>query len=188
VIDVLSDRVTVSVRGPCLPPVLLVGTLPTYPPCLSLPCPPSPMAALLLNALLWTWDANVQYLGQPLHNQHLVIRNGFISEVLDQLPVDQSQYDTIIDVQGQLVLPGLIDSHVHVSLLGESQYYIDLHHCTSIEELRQTIAGRLPSLEHLPFIIGFNWDQTLLGRFPTSKDLDDLSTTKPVRLYKFRQL
>ena len=33
------------------------------------------------------------------------------------------EYGRVLDLQNQLILPGLHDSHIHVGLIGESKYY-----------------------------------------------------------------
>lgn len=79
------------------------------------------------------------------------------------------------------------DSHIHVSLLGESQHYVNLSSCHSIETIITALQLKIAEEPDLPFYIGFNWDQTVLGRCPYRHDLDDL-TDKPVRTTCFLKL
>ncbi|RFM29849.1 amidohydrolase family protein [Deminuibacter soli] len=53
--------------------------------------------------------------GQVLTQQTILIKNGRIEQVTDK-PV---QADTLIDLSGYFVLPGLIDCHTHVLLQGD---------------------------------------------------------------------
>nr|MDC2856245.1 hypothetical protein [Ningiella sp. W23] len=53
--------------------------------------------------------------GVILENNFLVLNGGTIEYVGQELPKRYSQLDTI-DAQGQYVLPGLIDTHAHISL------------------------------------------------------------------------
>ncbi len=48
--------------------------------------------------------------------QNLLIENGFISYIGADMPA----YDTLIDLQGKTLIPGLIDPHVHVRDLGQT--------------------------------------------------------------------
>ena len=53
--------------------------------------------------------------GKILHNKHLLIENGTIKEFYDNFPeIDKAE---IIDILGKIVLPGLIDAHVHVNAI-----------------------------------------------------------------------
>lgn len=74
-----------------------------------------------------------------------------------------------------------LDSHIHVSMLGESQHYINLIDCENIESLKEKIREGYLKEPDLPFLIGFNWDQEKLGRFPQLEDLEELGINKPVR-------
>lgn len=51
--------------------------------------------------------------GNLLENQHILIENGRIVEVTQQLP-DSIDIETI-DIGGRVVIPGLVDAHVHVT-------------------------------------------------------------------------
>lgn len=72
-----------------------------------------------------------------------------------------------------------VDSHIHVAMLGESLHYVNLAECYSIESLVCSIQEKIRKEPHLPFIVGYNWDQTKLGRMPSRKDIDHI-TSKPV--------
>lgn len=144
---------------------------------------------LVKNAALWQWDddrcdnyddSSCRRSGRVSSPSHLLIENGSIRSISRDLPPSSEEFDTVVDAAGGLVLPGLIDSHIHVEMLGESQFFIDLRKCNSIESLKETIAEQLPALQAVPCIVGFNWDQNLLGRTPNRHDLDSLPTDKPV--------
>eukprot|EP00981_Chlorochromonas_danica_P011453 scaffold4011_cov197-Ochromonas_danica.AAC.35 len=144
---------------------------------------------LVKNASLWQWDDErskaSKYSGGLAKNQSLIIEDGYIRGVEEDSPLlTTDDFDTVIDAMGFAALPGLIDSHIHVGMLGESQFYIDLHECSSVEMLLETISSKLSSFDDLPFIVGFNWDQSLLGRVPTRSDLDSLPTAKPIFLWR----
>lgn len=72
------------------------------------------------------------------------------------------------------------DSHIHIGLFGESQHYVNLEECKSIEDLCEKLIAGSKNEPDLPFVIGFNWDQSKLGRLPTRQDLDSLPINKPV--------
>ena len=79
-------------------------------------------STLLYNVSVWQWTSpNPCVPGQPIaggfvSNSYVVIRNGRIESVkrMDSRP-DLSAYDTVIDGNQQLLLPGLIGTTVVVS-------------------------------------------------------------------------
>ena len=70
------------------------------------------------------------------------------------------------DMKKQLVLPGLIDAHIHVASFGKSLSCVDLTGAASISELQ----ARLRQYQHdhptSKWIIGRGWEQEVLGRYP----------------------
>lgn len=149
-------------------------------------------------------------LGGVQHNAFVTTLGGVVQHVSEsgEQPPPLDDFDSVINANGGLVLPGLmgtvhtdmhavhvplltvsqlarLDSHIHVGMFGESQYYVDLADCMSIEELQLKVAGHLAKFPDLPWVTGVNWDQTKLGRYPTKHDLSAIATTKPVSGYSF---
>lgn len=94
---------------------------------------------------------------------------------------------SIVDGKENLLLPGLMDSHIHVEMIGECSFFVNLQDCSSIFELQETVRKYVEDMKkdqenqlQLPFIIGFNWDQHKLGKMPTRHDLDIIETDLPV--------
>jgi len=82
-----------------------------------------------------------------------------------------------IELRNAVIVPGLIDSHVHMEALGELLETFDFRHARTPTEILEAIrreAARRPRGE---WIEGRNWDQTNWGgRFP---DADELSRAVP---------
>lgn len=106
-----------------------------------------------------------------------------IGQLPDQ-PLSDSKYDEIIDCNNQLVIPGLMDAHIHVSMLGESKNYLNLKSCRSIHELQQLLKEHCERYKDISWIIGINWDQTDFGRYPNKDDLDIICNDRPVFLWR----
>jgi hypothetical protein len=89
-----------------------------------------------------------------------------------------------IDARGATILPGLIDSHGHMSSLGESLEVLDLRATRSEEEIadlvRKAALGRKPG----EWIRGRSWDQNNWpGRqFPTEASISAAAPDNPVYL------
>ncbi len=88
-----------------------------------------------------------------------------------------------IDARGATIIPGLIDSHVHMESLGDSLEFLDLRNVRSVAEIAELVrreAARLPAGE---WIRGRSWDQTHWGgRFPTAQELAAAAPNHPVYL------
>ncbi len=86
------------------------------------------------------------------------------------------------DLKGRTVLPGFIDTHIHVAGLGRSLAPINLRGINSIEELQTRLAEQVQKLPKGKWITGRGWDQDRFAeqRYPTRWDLDESSPDNPV--------
>ena len=91
----------------------------------------------------------------------------------------------ILNLQGRIVIPGLIDSHIHVADFGKFLTWIDLKAVNSIKEIQRKLRERAQSIPKRRWIIGNGWDQTRFveKRYPNLQDLDEVSPDNPVVLY-----
>src|SRR3954470_22410277 len=88
-----------------------------------------------------------------------------------------------IDAKGAAIIPGLIDSHVHMHALGDILESFDLRAVKSIDEVAsivKTAAGKTAAGE---WIQGRAWDETNWGgQFPTADPLSSAAPNNPVVL------
>jgi predicted amidohydrolase YtcJ len=84
----------------------------------------------------------------------------------DKLP--RAQYR--VDGKGRVVLPGLIDAHLHLLQVGFAALTLDLSETKSLAEAQSKIRGYAVAHPDRPWIIGRGWNQEIwgLGRFPTA--------------------
>ncbi|MEM2579476.1 MAG: amidohydrolase [Desulfurococcaceae archaeon] len=89
----------------------------------------------------------------------------------------------LLDLGGRVVLPGFIDSHVHLDELGIYLNTLDLRGVRSIAELKEKLRKHAERTE-TTWILGHGWDQELFEekRWPTRWDLDEVVIDKPVML------
>ena len=85
-----------------------------------------------------------------------------------------------LDVQGQTVLPGFIDTHVHIE--GVPPWYVDLTQVDSIATLQQRLQAKAQELPADHWITGYGWseDEFAEQRKPTRQDLDAITPDNPV--------
>jgi predicted amidohydrolase YtcJ len=90
----------------------------------------------------------------------------------------------VLDLGDSVVVPGLIDPHVHVESLGLSLNSLDLRGVSSIEELKGVL--RRAAESGTGWIFGRGWDQERFreGRYPTRWDVDEAVGRRPVILVR----
>ncbi|MEZ5692928.1 MAG: amidohydrolase family protein [Altererythrobacter sp.] len=109
---------------------------------------------------------------------------GRIREILDRTDKRPREIDAYVDGEGQYVIPGMIDSHLHVMGIGFGALTLDLSDTSSLEEAQAKIAAYAAENPGRAWIIGRGWNQVKwgLGRFPTAADLDAVVADRPVWL------
>ena len=65
----------------------------------------------------------------------------------------------VIELDGELVLPGLIDGHAHMHNLGEELMNLDIYGATSFQQIVDKVAERAKTAQPGEWIFGGRWDQ-----------------------------
>ena len=109
--------------------------------------------------------------------------DGIITAVLEA-GEERPQTDYAMDGKGRVMLPGMIDAHVHIMDMGFGELTLDLSNTTSLEEALALIKSFAEENEGRPWILGRGWNQEKwgLGRFPTAAELDAIVPDRPVWL------
>ena len=91
-----------------------------------------------------------------------------------------------IDLRGRAVLPGLIDSHLHLLGYGFSLQAVDVSGTKSLGELRSRVATRAATVTPGQWITGAGWQQDGFSerRMPSRHDLDAAAPDNPVALHR----
>jgi predicted amidohydrolase YtcJ len=92
----------------------------------------------------------------------------------------------IVDLNGKTVIPGLIDSHIHVADFAKTLCWINLEEARSIAEIKSLVKKHAETTLKGKWIIGRGWDEEKLveKRPPKASDLDEVAPNNPVVLYK----
>ena len=137
--------------------------------------PPPPIADLILvNGRIYTltW-AEPDGFGNPageaprgINGWHpdaeaIAINGNRIALVGDRSAVEQRQgaATRVIDLQGATVLPGLIDSHVHLANLGAALDRVNLVGIETEAQAVDKVAERAKTVPKGQWIVGWGWDE-----------------------------
>ena len=131
----------------------------------------------LTNARVITMDP-----GNPF-GSGLVIDDGVIIQVLSE---NKSTPDPIlgehINLEGKTILPGLIDSHLHLRKYAETLQKVDCETRTMGECLNR-VRERTRSTPPGKWILGHGWNHNLWPEgYGSAEDLDQISTDHPIYL------
>jgi len=87
----------------------------------------------------------------------------------------------VIDLEGKTIVPGFIDSHLHLLSFGLGMRNVSLSSVRSIDELKRILKERAEKSGDDEWILGRGWDQDAFieRRYPTRKDLDEAVGPKP---------
>ncbi|MBI4403321.1 MAG: amidohydrolase [Deltaproteobacteria bacterium] len=90
-----------------------------------------------------------------------------------------------IDLKGRTLMPGLTDSHLHLTDLGMNQFQVDLKGCRSADEAAERVRKVL-SQQPAGAIVGNGWDQSDWPgkQFPHRSSLDNVLDSRPIILYR----
>lgn len=110
--------------------------------------------------------------------------DGTIIEVLDKRDKRPERPTYLSDMKGQIIVPGMIDAHLHVMGIGFGALTLDLSQTQSLEEALALIEKFARENPGRPWILGRGWNQEKwgLGRFPTAQELDSAVSDRPVFL------
>ncbi|MGD8727054.1 MAG: amidohydrolase, partial [Gemmatimonadales bacterium] len=89
----------------------------------------------------------------------------------------------VVDLDGATVIPGLVDSHVHIEQLGAALERVSLIDVTSEEEAVRRVEAAAVDVPTGQWIIGWGWDEGLwANRYPDMQLLSDRVPDHPVLL------
>lgn len=113
----------------------------------------------------------------------MVIENGKIIDLGNAALTDQYIADSVIDLNGAFVFPGLVDAHAHFYGLGMNAFQVDLTNTKSWNEVIERCKS-FYQLHKPSVLLGRGWDQNDWANtaFPDAEDLNAAFPNTPVLL------
>jgi len=91
----------------------------------------------------------------------------------------------VVDLDGDHLLPGFVDAHTHLDVLGQQVLDADLSDADSAEAALDRLRGADPSHREDDWILGVGYDESRWGGdVLTRADLDSVSDQRPVAAYR----
>jgi len=92
----------------------------------------------------------------------------------------------VVDLKGNTVVPGLTDSHCHLSGVGAREMNLNLEGITSLEGFLAKVKERVDRAKPDEWVTGRGWIETFWRPpvFPTRWDLDKISPNNPIALVR----
>ncbi len=109
----------------------------------------------------------------------VIIDNGRKEELENRYAVAK-----LHDLKGKTMIPGLVDSHMHLIGHGERLLRLDLSNCTSYSEVLTLVRRRVEEAPKGSWIIGEGWNENNFKDMKDvhAKDLDAISREHPILL------
>jgi predicted amidohydrolase YtcJ len=141
-----------------------------------------------MNADLVLLNANIITMNpKNPHAEAIAIKKDRIIKVGKSIDIPPfiNKSTEVLDLNGKTVLPGFIDTHIHIADFGRTLNWLDLKNADSIQAIQETIKQKAQTTPKNKWILGSGWNQNNLKekRPPTRQDLDETAPNNPVILY-----
>lgn len=142
---------------------------------------PARMVADLVvrNGTIFTSDDSLQFADS------IAIRNGRILRVGSFLSMQDLVGDGTMEMnlEGKVVVPGFIDSHVHLIAGGMQMGQVELRGVNQKDEFVKRVKEAVQNAKHGSWVLGGGWNNDFWGgELPSATWLDDISPQNPVWL------
>ncbi|WP_255148733.1 amidohydrolase [Halorarius halobius] len=133
-------------------------------------------------------NAEVHTLADPDETREAVaVRNGRIVRVADAYEIEflEGVETEVVDCEGRTVIPGFVDAHTHLEMVGQHLVNADLREVSGPAEAVERLAAHAEETDD-DLVVGYGYDESTWGtaRYLTREDLDAVSTERPVVAFR----
>ncbi len=142
-------------------------------------CRPFPRAErVFVNGRIVTMDDSLPEARAFAVGNGKIVAVGMNDEILRAYP-----YAAVTDLAGKTVMPGIVESHVHLLSLGRSFIELNVEGIKTPEEVVQKVKERASQARTGEWITGWGWDEGAWAKdYPTNAELSRAAPDNPVWL------
>ncbi|XP_038680150.1 protein LONG AFTER FAR-RED 3 isoform X2 [Tripterygium wilfordii] len=134
---------------------------------------------IVRNGIIYTSDASLPFADSMAVHNGRILRIGNYSSIQDLVGEGTKE----LNVEGNVVVPGFIDSHVHFISGGLQMMRVDLHGVNTKDEFLRRIRERVTNSKQGSWVLGGGWNNDLWGgELPTASWIDEITPYNPVWL------
>lgn len=116
--------------------------------------------------------------------ESIVVEDGRIAFVGDTVTADAFPVDETVELDGAVVLPGIVDAHTHLVSLGESLTQVDLQDAVDVAGIQSRLGQAAAAAPDAARLFGRSWLFSALGGRAPHRDLiDAVVADRPVYLH-----
>ncbi|KAM0552622.1 hypothetical protein ACHAPJ_007719 [Fusarium lateritium] len=116
---------------------------------------------------------------EPTFAESMYVKDGVIQAIGSKEDVAaQIKSDNVVtqNLNGRTVLPGFVDGHMHLLLLGQSLRKIGLEHCKNLEDILHELRTYAKANPDVPRIMAKGWMHSMTPDGVTAKILDEIDS------------
>ena len=137
----------------------------------------APVTLAVVNARIWTGNAKRPWADAIAVRGDTIAAVGSSAEIRKMAAANTK----VIDAHGQMMVPGFIDSHVHIVSAGRGLAMVKLRDASTPAEFIARIKAFAKTMPKGAWITDGDWDHTLWGgELPTRKWIDSVTPNNPV--------
>ena len=150
-------------------------------------CGNKPVAdRIYINAMIWTGDSTQPADSRYDNKMAIAVKDSQILYVGTDYASLQGSNTEMIDLQGQMVVPGLVDNHTHFLSGGYQLTNVNLRTAQTRADFIQTLSAFSGTLPAGRWIVGGDWDHEAWGgELPDKKWIDSITGDNPVLVNRY---